>query len=391
MIYLDHAATTKVDPEVLAAMMPFLQDEYGNPSSLYQLANRSQAALQQAREQLAEYINAQPREIIFTGCGSEADNLAIKGTAWARRDKGRHIITSAIEHHAVLHSCQALEKDGFEVTYLPVDNTGLIDPQQVADAIRDDTILVTIMHANNEVGTVQPIAQIGAVCRERGVLVHTDAVQSLGKLPVDVKQLNVDMLAISGHKIYAPKGVGVLYIRRGVKLRSLLDGGAQEFRVRAGTENVASIVGLGKAVELLGQRAPQDNQRITALHDKLIAGIRQNISQVILTGHPTKRLPHIASFCIRYVEGEGILLSLDMEDICASSGSACTSGSLEPSHVLLALGYSHEIAHGSLRLSLGRENTEAEVDHVLEVLPCIIKRLRNMSPLWADAKRRGQI
>lgn len=391
MIYLDHAATTKVDPEVLAAMMPFLQDEYGNPSSLYQLANRSQAALQQAREQLAEYINAQPREIIFTGCGSEADNLAIKGTAWARRDKGRHIITSAIEHHAVLHSCQALEKDGFEVTYLPVDNTGLIDPQQVADAIRDDTILVTIMHANNEVGTVQPIAQIGAVCRERGVLVHTDAVQSLGKLPVDVKQLNVDMLAISGHKIYAPKGVGVLYIRRGVKLRSLLDGGAQEFRVRAGTENVASIVGLGKAVELLGQRAPQDNQRITALHDKLIAGIRQNISQVILTGHPTKRLPHIASFCIRYVEGEGILLSLDMEDICASSGSACTSGSLEPSHVLLALGYSHEIAHGSLRLSLGRENTEAEVDHVLEVLPGIIKRLRNMSPLWADAKRRGQI
>jgi len=391
VIYLDHAATTKIDPHVLAVMMPFLQNEYGNPSSLYQLANRAAAAVEEAREQIARYINAPPRQIIFTGCGSEADNLAIKGTAWAYGDKGRHIITSAVEHHAVLHSCQALEKDGFEVTYLPVDSTGLVNPAQVADAIRDDTILVTIMHANNEMGTIQPIAEIGAICREQGVLFHTDAVQSLGRLALDVDALNVDMLALSGHKVYAPKGVGALYIRRGVRLRSLLDGGAQEFKMRAGTENVAGIVGFGKAVELLEQRATEDNQRITALRDRLIAGIQQNIPHVILTGHPEERLPHIASFCIRYIEGEGILLSLDIENICASSGSACSSGSLEPSHVLMAMGYSHEIAHGSLRLSLGRENTEAEIDHVLEVLPGIVARLREMSPLWADAQRRGEV
>ena len=391
MIYLDHAATTKVDPEVFAAMKPFLADEYGNPSSFYQLAHRAQRAVQQAREQLAEYINANPREIIFAGGGSEADNLAIKGAAWAHRDKGRHIITSAIEHHAVIHACQALEKDGFEVTYLPVDDTGLIQPEQVAEALRDDTILVSIMHANNEVGTIEPIAEIGAVCRERGVLFHTDAVQSLGKLPIDLKQLNVDMLAISGHKIYAPKGVGALYIRRGVKLQPLIDGGGQEFNRRAGTENVASIVGLGKVVELLAQRGEDDNQRIPALRDKLISSIQEQIPYVILTGHPSKRLPHIASFCIRYIEGEGILLALDMADICASSGSACSSGSLEPSHVLLAMGYSHEVAHGSLRLSLGRENTEAEIDHVLGVLPGIVERLREMSPLWADAKKKGEV
>ncbi len=391
MIYLDHAATTKVDPHVLAAMMPFLQNEYGNPSSLYQLAHRARAAVEEAREQIARYINASPRQIIFTGCGSEADNLAIKGSAWANRDKGQHIITSAIEHHAVLRSCQALEKDGCEVTYLPVDSTGLVNPAQVADAIRDDTILVTIMHANNEMGTIQPIAEIGAICREQGVLFHTDAVQSLGKLALDVDGLNVDMLALSGHKVYAPKGIGALYIRRGVRLRSLLDGGAQEFKMRAGTENVAGIVGFGKAVELLEQRATEDNQRITALRDRLIAGIQQNIAHVILTGHPEERLPHIASFCIRYIEGEGILLSLDIEDICASSGSACSSGSLEPSHVLMAMGYSHEVAHGSLRLSLGRENTEAEIDHVLEVLPGVVARLREMSPLWADAQRRGEV
>ena len=391
MIYVDHAATTGVDPEVFAAMRPFLQDAYGNPSSFYQLANRARTAIDQARERLADYINAKPREIIFTGCGSEADNLAIKGAAAARRDQGRHIITSTIEHHAVLHACRSLEQDGFEVTYLPVDYTGLVDPDQVAEAIRDDTTLVTIMHANNEVGTVEPIAEIGALCRERGVLFHTDAVQSLGKLPIDVEQLNVDMLAVSAHKIYGPKGVGALYVRRGVRLRPLIDGGAQEFRLRAGTENVAGIVGLGKGLELLAQRGEQDTQRITVLRDKLLCGIPERIPHVIVTGHPQRRLPHIASFCLRYIEGEGILLSLDLADICASSGSACTSGSLEPSHVLMAMGYSHEVAHGSLRLSLGRPNTQAEIDQVLDVLPGIIARLREMSPLWADAQRRGEV
>ncbi len=391
MIYLDHAATTKVDPQVFAAMRPFLQDEYGNPSSFYGLAAQARRALEEARGQVAQYINAKPGEIIFTGCGSEADNLAIKGTAWARRDQGRHIITSAIEHHAVVDSCKSLEKDGFEVTYLPVDNTGLVDPQQLAAAIRDDTILVTIMHANNEVGTIQPIGEIGTLCRERGVLFHSDAVQTLGRLPIDVEKLNVDMLAFSAHKIYGPKGVGALYVRRGVKLHRLIDGGSQEFGKRAGTENVAGIVGLGKAVELLAERADEDNQHITTLRDQLISNIQERIEHVILTGHPTQRLPHIASFCMRYIEGEGILLSLDAEDICASSGSACTSGSLEASHVLLAMGYRHDIAHGSLRLSLGRENTEQQVARVMEVLPDIVDRLRDISPLWADAHRNGKV
>lgn len=391
MIYLDHAATTKVDPQVFAAMRPFLQDEYGNPSSFYGLAAQARRALEEARGQVAQYINAKPGEIIFTGCGSEADNLAIKGTAWARRDQGRHIITSAIEHHAVVDSCKSLEKDGFEVTYLPVDNTGLVDPQQLAAAIRDDTILVTIMHANNEVGTIEPIGEIGTLCRERGVLFHSDAVQTLGRLPIDVEKLNVDMLAFSAHKIYGPKGVGALYVRRGVKLHRLIDGGSQEFGKRAGTENMAGIVGLGKAVELLAERADEDNQHITTLRDQLISNIQERIEHVILTGHPTQRLPHIASFCVRYIEGEGILLSLDAEDICASSGSACTSGSLEASHVLLAMGYRHDIAHGSLRLSLGRENTEQQVARVMEVLPDIVDRLRDISPLWADAHRNGKV
>ncbi len=391
MIYLDHAATTKVDPQVFAAMRPFLQDQYGNPSSFYRLAAQARRALEEARGQVAQYINAKPGEIIFTGCGSEADNFAIKGTAWAYRDQGRHIITSAIEHHAVLDSCKSLEADGFEVTYLPVDNTGLVDPHQLGAAIRDDTILVTIMHGNNEVGTIEPISEIGSLCRERGVLFHSDAVQTLGKLPIDVEKLNVDMLAFSAHKIYGPKGVGALYVRRGVKLRRLIDGGSQEFGKRAGTENVAGIVGLGKAVELLAERADEDNQHITTLRDQLISNIQQRIEHVILTGHPTQRLPHIASFCVRYIEGEGILLSLDAEGICASSGSACTSGSLEASHVLLAMGYSHDVAHGSLRLSLGRENTEQQVARVVEVLPDMVKRLRDISPLWADAHRSGQV
>ena len=374
MMYLDHAATTKVDPEVFAAMTPFLQDEHGNPSSWYRLAQSAAGAINDARERLAEYVGVSPRELYFTGCGSESDNWAIKGVAWAHCDKGHHLITSQIEHHAVLHSCQALERDGFEVTYLGPDETGLIAPEQVAEAIRDDTILVSIMHGNNEVGTVQPIEQIGAICREQGVLFHTDAVQTLGKLPLNFAEMPVDMAAFSAHKLH-----------------SLIDGGAQEFGRRAGTENVAGIAGFGKAIELLQQHGEQDNQRITALRDKLIAGIPERIPHVLLTGHATRRLPHIASFCIRYIEGEGILLGLDEKDICASSGSACTSGSLEASHVLMAMGYDHATAHGSLRLSLGRDNTKEEIDHVLEVLPGIVARLREISPLWADAQRRGEV
>jgi len=372
-------------------MQPFLQDQYGNPSTWYKLGHSAAAAMDEARQRLAEYIGASPREIYFTGCGSESDNWAIKGVARARGDKGQHIITSQIEHHAVLHTCQALEQDGFEITYLPPDSTGLIDPQQVAEALRDDTILVSIMHGNNEVGTLQPIKEIGKICREHGVLFHSDMVQTLGKLPLNLPDMPVDMAAFSAHKVYGPKGVGAMYLRRGVKIRNLLDGGGQEQGKRAGTENVAGIAGFGKAIELLQQHTEQNILRITALRDRLLEEIPKRIPHVIVTGHPTKRLPHIASFCLRYIEGEGILLSLDDADICASSGSACTSGSLDPSHVLLAMGYPHEVAHGSLRLSLGRNNTEQEIDHVLEVLPGIIARLREISPLWADAQRRGEV
>jgi cysteine desulfurase len=391
MIYLDHSATTKVDPEVLDAMLPYLRDQFGNPSSVYRFAGHSHAAIERAREQVARLINADTREIIFTGGGSEADNLAIKGYAWAHQDKGKHIITCAIEHHAVLHACERLEKMGFEVTVLCVDQHGLVDPQQVAEAMRDDTILVTIMHANNEIGTIEPVEEIAALCHERKVAFHTDAVQSLGRLALDVKQMGADMVAFSAHKIYGPKGVGVLYLKKGTRVWPVIDGGAQERNLRAGTENVAGIVGMGQACELLSQRMDEDNARIVALRERLRQGLTDQIKYLIYTGHPERRLPNIASFCFRYIEGEGILLSLDAYDICASSGSACTSGSLDPSHCLLAVGLPHAIAHGSLRLSLGRENTEAEVDRVIEVLPGIIQRLREMSPLYGDARRSGEV
>jgi len=391
MIYFDHSATTRVDPEVLDAMLPYLQDQFGNPSSVYRLAGEARAAVDKARQQVAALINADPREIIFTGGGSEADNLAIKGHAWARQDKGKHLITCAIEHHAVLHACDRLAKMGFEVTTLCVDAHGLVDPQQVADALRDDTLLVTIMHANNEVGTIEPVEEIAALCHERGVAFHTDAVQSLGRLPIDVKAMGADMMAFSAHKIYGPKGVGVLYLKKGTRVWPVIDGGAQERALRSGTENVAGIVGMGKACELLSQRMDEDNARILALRERLRQGITDRIEYLLYTGHPDKRLPNIASFCFRYIEGEGILLSLDAYDICASSGSACTSGSLDPSHCLMAMGLPHAIAHGSLRLSLGRENTEAEVDRVIEVLPGIIQRLRQMSPLYGDARRTGEV
>ncbi len=391
MIYLDHAATTGVAPEVLTAMTPYLQEQYGNPSSFYGLARQARQAKEEARDRLAAFLKARPREIIVTGGGTESDNLAIKGTAWALQEKGRHLVTSQIEHHAVLHACRFLEKQGFEVTYLPPDQYGMIAPEQVAEAIRDDTILVSLMHSNNEVGTILPIAEMGVVCRERGVRFHTDAVQAVGKLPLDMQALNVDMLSISGHKFYAPKGVGALYVRRGVKLVPLLDGGAQEFNQRAGTENVAGIVGLGQAVELLEQHQEENIQRITALRDKLAAGILERIPAVLPTGHPQQRICNLASFCFRYIEGEGILLSLDMEGICVSSGSACSSASLDPSHVLLAMGFPHDVAHGSIRFSLGRENTKEEIDRVLEVLPPIVERLRDMSPLWEDAVKKGEV
>ncbi len=391
MIYLDHSATTKVDPEVLEQMLPFLRDQFGNPSSVYRLAGQSRAAIDRAREQVAALINADPREIIFTGGGSEADNLAIKGYAWAHQDKGKHLITCAIEHHAVLHACERLQKMGFEVTTLGVDQHGMVDPQQVAEAIRDDTLLVTIMHANNEVGTIEPVEEIAALCHERGVAFHTDGVQSLGRIPIDVKQMGADMMAFSAHKIYGPKGVGALYVKKGTRVWPVIDGGAQEHGIRSGTENVAGIVGMGQACELLSRRMDEDNARIFALRERLKRGITDRIEYLQYTGHPEQRLPNIASFCFRYVEGEGILLSLDAYDICASSGSACTSGSLDPSHCLMAMGFPHAIAHGSLRLSLGRENTEAEIDRVVEVLPGIIQRLREMSPLYGDARRHGEV
>jgi len=391
LIYFDNAATTRVDPEVLGAMLPFLQDEFGNPSSVYMLAQRAHSAVEKARQQVAHYLGASPQEIIFTGCGSEADNYAIKGIAWALADKGKHIITSGIEHHAVLDTCRALQKQGFELTVLPPDRYGVIHGEQVAEALREDTILCTIMHSNNEVGTLEPIAQIGALCKERGVLMHTDAVQSLGKMDLKVDDLNVDLMALSAHKVYGPKGVGALYIRKGTKLTKLIDGGGQELGKRAGTENVAGIVGMGKAVELLSKRASDDNVRIGRLCRRVIDGVLERIPHTQLTGHPEQRLPNIASFTINYIEGEGMLLSLDLYGICASSGSACTSGSLDPSHVLLATGCPHAVAHGSLRISLSRTNTDADVDALLMSLPGFVERLRDMSPMWADARKKGLV
>ena len=380
LIYLDNAATTRVAPEVFEAMTPFLQDDFGNPSSIYSLAGRSASAIESARASVAGYMGALPDEIIFTGGGSEANNLAIKGTMWKKPDG--HMITSAIEHHAVLHSCEALAKQGYDLTVLPVDGNALVDPEDVRRALRPDTRLITIMHSNNEVGTVQPIAEIGAIAREAGVKFHTDAVQSLGKVRLDADELGADFMAFSAHKVHGPKGVGALYIRKGFRPVNLIDGGGQEKRLRAGTENTPGIAGFARAVELLAEEAETAVAEMRCLRDRLIEGILGAIPDTILTGHPERRLPNIASFCFRYIEGEGILLSLDMHDIAASSGSACTSGSLDPSHVLLAMGYPHEIAHGSLRLSLSRYSTDAEVDQVLEVLPPAIQRLRDMSPLY---------
>ena len=380
-VYMDNAATTKLSPDVLNAMMPYLTDIYGNASSVHAFGREAREGVEHARNQVAAAINASPDEIFFTAGGTESDNMAIKGVAHKYAKKGKHIITTAIEHHAVLHTCEALEKEGYEVTYLPVDEDGLISVEQVKAAMRDDTLLVTVMFANNEVGTIEPIAEIGALCRERNVLFHTDAVQAVCHIPIDVRAMNIDLMSISAHKFHGPKGIGALYCRKGIVLEPVIVGGAQERKRRAGTENVAGIVGLGAAIERAHKNMSADMVRVSALRDKLISGILKNIPHVKLNGHPTQRLPQNVNFSIRYIEGESILLMLDINGIAASSGSACTSGSLDPSHVLLAMGIPHEIAHGSLRLTLSDMTTDEEVDYVLETLTKTVKRLRDMSPL----------
>ena len=383
-VYADNAATTKMSRTAIEAMLPYMDEIYGNPSSLHSVGQRAAEALQGARETVAQCLNCTPREIYFTSGGSEADNQAILSAARIGERKGKkHIISTAFEHHAVLHTLKKLEKEGFEVELLPVGPIGTVTAQQVADAIREDTCLVTVMYANNEIGSILPIAEIGAVCRERGVLFHTDAVQAAGHLPIDVQAQKVDMLSLSAHKFHGPKGVGVLYARKGIVLTSLIEGGAQERGKRAGTENIPAIMGMAAALREAVDHMKENAQKVSALRDKLIAGLSE-IPHCALNGDPVNRLPGNVSFCFEGIEGESLLLLLDAKGICASSGSACTSGSLDPSHVLLAIGRPHEVAHGSLRLSLCEWNTEEEMDHILAEVPQIVEYLRNMSPMWKD-------
>jgi cysteine desulfurase len=362
-------------------MQPYFQDKFGNPATLYSLGRTARQAIEEARDQVAALMGANPNEVYFTSGGTEADNFALVGVAYANEKKGKHIITSKVEHHAVLEPAHFLEKRGFEVTYLPVDQYGMVDPEDVRKAIRKDTVLISIMFANNEVGTIMPVAEIGRIAKEKEVYFHTDAVQAYGHIPVNVDEINCDLLSLSGHKLSGPKGVGAIYIRKGTRIAQLLRGGSQENNRRAGTHNVPGIVGLGKAAEIASRELKTEAKRLTELRNYLIKGILDNIEDVKLNGHPTKRLPNNVSVCIEGAEGESVLLSLDMEGICASSGSACTSGTLEPSHVLLAMGIPAEIAHGSLRMTLGRMTTKEDIDFVLEVLPPLVKRLRAMSPL----------
>lgn len=383
-IYLDHAATTPVKPEVLDAMMPYFTQNFGNPSSIYQVAQINKKAIDDARETIAKHLGANTNEIFFTSGGTEADNWAIKGIVEANKNKGNHIITSKIEHHAVLHTCEYLEKQGYEVTYLDVNEQGVIDLEALKAAIKDTTILISIMYANNEVGTIMPIKEIGQIAKEHGVAFHTDAVQAIGQVQIDVKEQNIDALSLTAHKIYGPKGIGVLYIRRGLKIGTLIHGGAQERGRRAGTENVPGVVGLAKAMELAYTNFDAKNERIKALRDKLMNGILESIPYSKLNGDAVNRLTNNVNIGFEFVEGESLLLLLDMHGIAASSGSACTSGSLDPSHVLLALGLPHEKAHGSLRLTLGESTTEEEIDFVLDKLPAIVQRMRDMSPLYED-------
>lgn len=381
-IYFDNAATTPVRKEVYDEILPYFMQYYGNASSVYTIARESKKALEKAREQVAKALNADIDEIYFTAGGSESDNFALKGIAEAMEKKGKHIITTQIEHHAILHTCEYLQQRGFEITYLPVDEYGKISLEELKNAIRKDTILISVMFANNEIGTIQPIKEIGAIAQEKGVYFHTDAVQAVGHVKIDVKEMNIDLLSLSGHKICAPKGIGAIYIKKGVAINPLIHGGAQEKRRRAGTENIAGIVGLGKAIELANEEIEQNATKVSALRDKLINGILEKIPYSKLNGHPTDRLPGNCNISFEFIEGESMLLLLDSKGIAASSGSACTSGSLDPSHVLLAIGLPHEKAHGSLRMTLEHYNTEEEVDIVLEELPAIVSKLRDMSPLY---------
>ena len=382
-IYMDNAATTRVTQPVLEAMMPCLTTVYGNPSSVHAFGRDARRLLDEARAKVAAALNAKPNEIYFTGCGTESDNWAVRGSAYALKAKGNHIITSAIEHHAILHTCEWLEKQGFEITYVPVDADGLVNPADVEAAITDKTILISIMAANNEIGTIEPIEEIAKIAHAHHVLFHTDAVQAIGAIPVDVRAIGCDLLSLSGHKFHGPKGVGALYIKQGTRIDNLIHGGAQERGRRASTENVAGIVGMAEAIELATANIPEKAARISALRDQLIDGLT-TLPYVRLNGHRTKRLPGNVNVSVRFIEGESLLLRLDLAGVAASSGSACTSGSLDPSHVLLAIGLPHEIAHGSLRLSLSDTTTQEEVDYVLSVLPGIIEYLRDMSPLYND-------
>ncbi len=389
-IYFDHAATTPVSSEVLEKMLPYLKGNFGNPSSIYFLGRESKKAIEEAREKVANAIGANPREIFFTGSGTEADNWAIKGVAYSNRNKGNHIITTSIEHHAVLHACRYLESDGFEVTYLPVDENGLLSPEDVLKEIKPGTILISVMFANNEIGTIQPIKEIGKIAKDRGIIFHTDAVQAVGSVPIDVNDLNVDLLSMSAHKLYGPKGVGALYIRKGVKISSFIHGGAQERGRRASTENVAGIVGLGEAIKIATENMEENNKKLMSLRDRTIEEVLEKIPYTRLNGDRYKRLPGNVNFSFEFIEGESLLLMLDMKGIAASSGSACTSGSLDPSHVLLAIGLPHEIAHGSLRITFGKDNTHEDIDALMDVLPEIVGRLREMSPLYEKVKRGNQ-
>lgn len=384
MIYLDNAATTQVNEAVLQEMLPFFRQTYSNPSAIYSFANESKKAVDHARIQTAEIIGAKPEEIYFTSGGSESDNWALKAVAEAYSSKGKHIITSRIEHHAILHTCAYLQKSGYEITYLDVDKNGTISLDELKNAIRPDTVLISVMTANNEIGTIEPVAEIGKIAHENGILFHTDAVQAYGHIPINVDEMHIDMLSASGHKLHAPKGIGLLYIRKGIKIRSLIHGGSQERNRRAGTSNVPAIVGFGKAVQIAGETMPERIRQETKLRDHLIRRVLSEIPYARVNGHPTDRLPNNANFCFQFIEGESLLILLDQIGVCASSGSACTSGSLDPSHVLLAIGLPHEIAHGSLRLTLSEATTLREIDFVVDELKRIVERLRSMSPLYED-------
>lgn len=384
LIYLDHAATTAARPEVVEEMLPYFSEKYGNPSSIYGLSAQSKEAVEKARRIIGDSLNTDAANIYFTAGGSESDNWALKETARAYSGKGKHIITTKIEHHAILHTCEFLEREGYDITYVNVDENGIVDVRDIEKAIRDDTILISVMFANNEIGSIQPIKEIGALAKERGILFHTDAVQAYGQIPIDVEDMNIDMLSASGHKLNGPKGIGFLYIRKGIKIKNLIHGGGQERGRRAGTENVPGIVGLGKAVSIAMATMDERIQKESELRDYMIEQVLVAIPYTRLNGHRTKRLPNNINFSFQFIEGESLLIMLDMAGVCASSGSACTSGSLDPSHVLLAIGLPHEIAHGSLRLTLGYENTKEDMDYVIDKLKGIVERLRSMSPLYED-------